>query len=100
VVCDDKEITQESISYKKVCRDVVDVICEASKPVTPVGAENPFSAVPAIPAVPATPAATERLLPYVSPYHQCHDVPRQHCFLMPVVEDAQATVPHCHVRQK
>ena len=56
----------------------MDVICGSDKPVQP----RP---------VPITAAY---------PYHQCHNVQRDYCYTIPVIEQEEGTVPKCHVETK
>ncbi len=70
IVCEEEDVTVEKIAYEKVCKDIVDVAC-------------------------GLPVATP-----VNPYHQCHEVTRQHCYLVPKVEAETQKTPKCHVVTK
>merc|ERR1712098_1032950 len=104
-VCSKETVLTEEIEYEKVCKDVVDVLCDA--PVAPYhhgyakreaeAEADPqyaygYAAHPAAHAVAHSVTATVK--------HACREVVTQHCVDNPKVLPVPVEVEHCHTITK
>ncbi len=79
----------DRITHKKVCDEIKSVICGSDRPVQ-LGQR-----VPAPPSASGDKPTAAAQAP--SPYHRCHEVTHDYCYLVPVVESVGQEVPVCHV---
>merc|ERR1712025_1016631 len=87
-VCTTETVETEEIDYEKVCKEVVDTICDAPAVAAPVA---PY-ALPTAHAVAHSVTATVK--------HACREVTTEHCVDNPKVKLVPVEVEHCHTVTK
>merc|ERR1712127_33988 len=100
-VCTTEVVETEEIEYEKICKDVVDTLCDA--PAAQFYA--PYAAAPyaahalAAPVVaPAVHAVAHSAVATVK--HACREVTTEHCVDSPKVKLVPVEVQHCHTVTK
>jgi hypothetical protein len=122
IVCQKEARPSQTIGLKKVCKEIVDVVCGNHH--QPSGEGHPVHAVPVqegsehthgveenIVLHESTPVAVvaDALIPsvgsYIHPYHfqaharhHCYEVPREYCYDVPLVRDVPLKVNVCHAK--
>ena len=119
-VCTTEVVATEEIEYEKVCKDVVDILCDA--PVAPIvaaghllhkreaeadaeaywgGNYGDAHAAPLAPLAHIAPVAHAVAHSAVATVkHACREVTTQHCVDNPKVKSVPVEVQHCHVITK
>merc|ERR1712232_1266351 len=86
-ICETQVVETEEIEYEPLCKDVVDVICDAPAPYAHYGKRE------------AEPEADAQFLGY--PAHAvAHSVTTQHCVDNPKIKLVPVEVEHCHTVTK
>ena len=83
IKCVEEEISVEEIVYQKKCREIVDVVCGPPNKVNDDDDEQEKALI--------------KLLAGPELRHNCHDVKREHCYTMPVVQEVRRPAEKCHV---
>merc|ERR1712242_492696 len=117
-VCNTQTVETEEIEYEKVCKDVVDVLCDAPAAYAHVvkreadaeaeadadafyGYAGHLAAAPLAHAAVAAPVAHAVAHSAVATVkHACREVTTQHCFDNPKVKIVPVEVEHCHTVTK
>merc|ERR1711973_304601 len=108
-VCNTQTVETEEIEYEKVCKDVVDVLCDA-----PAAYAHAFYGYAGhLAAAPLAHAAVAAPIAHVAPVahavahsavatvkHACREVTTQHCVDNPKVKIVPVEVEHCHTVTK
>ena len=109
-VCTTETVATEEIEYEKVCKDVVDVLCDAPAvlPAAHLGKREAeaeadadaqwlgYGAAPYV--APVAHAVAHSAVATVK--HACREVTTQHCVDNPKVKSVPVEVQHCHVVTK
>ena len=100
-ICDTVVVETEEIEYEPLCKDVVDILCDAPPPPPPAPfrfkreataeADAQFLGPPAS-AVASSVKATVK--------HSCREVTTQHCVENPKIKLVPVEVEHCHTVTK
>ena len=95
-VCNTQVVETEEIEYEPICKDVVDILCDAPPPgPAPFFAKREADAQVLGP--PATAVATSVT---AKVKHSCREVTTQHCVESPKVKLVPVEVEHCHTITK
>merc|ERR1712123_437918 len=92
-VCTTQTVETEEIEYEKVCKEVVDTICDA-----PHALAAPLAVAPVHVAPVAAHAVAHSVTATVK--HACREVTTEHCVDNPKVKLVPVEVEHCHTVTK
>merc|ERR1712013_820656 len=92
-VCNTETVETEEIEYEKVCKEVVDTICDQPAVAAPLAAAHVAAVAPvAAHAVAHSVTATVK--------HACREVTTEHCVDNPKIKIVPVEVEHCHTVTK
>ena len=94
-VCEKQVVETEEIEYEPICKDVVDILCDA-----PPGPAPFFAKRDADPQVLGPPAGAVATSVKATVKHSCREVTTQHCVESPKVKLVPVEVEHCHTITK
>merc|ERR1711892_273385 len=101
-VCTTQTVDTEEIEYEKVCKEVVDTICDAPAIAAPALSYHaiaaPLAAAPLAVAPVAAHAVSHSVTATVK--HACREVTTEHCVDNPKVKLVPVEVEHCHTVTK